>query len=63
MMNDGWKVVCVAGQAPHVVPTNDLRRHTMTTGCWCRPSIDDGVMVHHSLDRREQTEGRELRLN
>lgn len=45
-----WKV-----DGNHVYPTNDLREHSFTN-CWCRPIDDDGVMVHNSLDGREQYE-------
>lgn len=45
----------------HVVPVNDLREHEDTPDCWCRPDYDDGVYVHHSMDRREEYEqGRAL---
>jgi hypothetical protein len=44
---EGWKV-----QGNQIVPVNDLRRH-LPASCWCRPSDEDGIIVHHSLDRRE----------
>jgi hypothetical protein len=31
--------------------------------CWCRPSDDDGVVVHRSLDCRELYEQGELLLS
>lgn len=41
----------------HVVPINDLRDHDENgTGCWCRPTIEDGVVVHNSMDGREKIE-------
>jgi hypothetical protein len=40
----------------HVVPVNDLREHIANTDCWCKPYEDDGVWVHHSMDRREEYE-------
>jgi hypothetical protein len=43
----------------HVVPLNDLRDHTASANCWCKPSEEDewpGVWVHHSMDRREEYE-------
>jgi hypothetical protein len=47
----------------HVVPINDLRRHTASPDCWCKPTEDEGwpdVWVHHSMDKREEyEEGRE----
>jgi hypothetical protein len=36
----------------HVYPINDLRKHSLRD-CWCRPSDDEGVTVHKSLDGRE----------
>lgn len=39
----------------HVVPLNDLRDHEAEETCWCRPTEDEGVWVHHSLDGRERT--------
>lgn len=43
----------------HVYPVNDLREH-VTDGrpCWCNPEIDEDahVVIHHSLDDREQFE-------
>lgn len=42
-----WKVVGI-----QVIPVDDLREHSLT-GCWCEPRDDEGVVVHHSLDRRE----------
>jgi hypothetical protein len=41
----------------HVVPLNDLREHTASPDCWCKPTEDDeypDVWVHHSMDEREQ---------
>lgn len=45
----------------HVVPLNDLREHDAISDCWCDPTYDDGVMVHHSMDRREEYERGERR--
>ncbi len=44
----------------HVYPFNDLREHSLTD-CWCRPTDDDGVVVHNSLDGREFYERGERR--
>jgi hypothetical protein len=41
---------------PHVCPVDDLRPHDLNADCWCQPTDDDGVMVHHSMDRREEFE-------
>jgi hypothetical protein len=45
----------VAG-ALHVMPRLDLAPHWRSVDCWCRPTYDGGVWVHHSLDRRELIE-------
>lgn len=41
---------------PEVVPIDDLREHEEGSCCWCRPLDDDGVIVHNSMDRREEFE-------
>ena len=44
----------VLGVLQHVYPLNDLKEHnTESSNCWCNPRIEDGVMIHNSLDRRE----------
>lgn len=43
-----WKVT-----RNHVHPLGDLREHWLTTDCWCRPYLYDGIVVHNSLDGRE----------
>lgn len=42
----------------HVYPRNDFRPHeTDGKPCWCKPTAnDDGVIVHNSMDRREEYE-------
>ena len=40
-----------------VLPLDDLREHEEGVGCWCRPTVDEGVIVHHSMDGREQVRG------
>jgi len=48
----------------HVYPNSDLREHTTSKDCWCRPTQDEdepSVWVHHSMDGREDYEnGRKL---
>ena len=40
-----------------VYPLDDLREHDPdNASCWCGPTFDDGVLVHHSMDRREEYE-------
>ena len=41
---------------PEVIPTNDLREYQAGCECWCSPRWDDGVLVHNSMDRREEYE-------
>lgn len=38
-----------------ITPLDDLKPHESGMGCWCRPLLDDGVIVHNSLDGRERT--------
>lgn len=52
--------ICLSNP-PEVMPDDDLRPHEEGAGCWCRPSLDDGVITHHSLDQRERYETGELR--
>lgn len=43
----------------HIVPLDDLKEHEIHRFCWCRPvatADDDDVLVHNSLDGREQFE-------
>ena len=42
--------------AAHVTPIDDLKPHEFNAECWCRPTDDDGVWVHHAMDRREEYE-------
>lgn len=54
---NGWiSLEPLPGKLPHVMPINDLREHVESNDCWCSPTEDDGVMVHHSMDRREEYE-------
>lgn len=41
---------------PCVYPLDDLKPHTLTINCWCRPFVDGTVIVHNSMDRREEYE-------
>lgn len=43
-----------------VIPVDDLKPHVEGGGCWCRPTDDDGIWVHHSMDRREFAERGEV---
>jgi hypothetical protein len=47
---------------PHVYPTEDLRDHVLVgLECWCHPAMDEGVIIHNAMDRREEYEtGRKM---
>lgn len=47
----------------HVLPIDDLRPHIERYDCWCRPTDDGGIWVHHSMDRREFAERGEIILS
>lgn len=53
--SNSWSIYPGLDGLNHVVPDDDLRRHT-SIDCWCGPRLDDGVMVHNSMDRREEFE-------
>lgn len=43
----------------HVYPIDDLREHiTNDKPCWCHPRIEDdgAIIVHNSMDKREDYE-------
>lgn len=49
----------------HVVPEGDLRPHTQSPNCWCKPTDEwqeregDGsycIFTHNSADKREKAE-------
>lgn len=41
----------------HVYPINDLREHEVEgKKCWCNPTEEEGVIIHNSMDRREEYE-------
>lgn len=49
---------------PCVYPLNDLRDHEPDSpSCWCKPFLDDGILVHNSMDGREQFERGERRVS
>ncbi len=52
----GW-----TAESGEVTPINDLREHVRGETCWCRPSWDEHILVHNSMDRREEYErGRKM---
>lgn len=42
----------------HVCPLNDLREHNTEDrlNCWCVPIEDGGIIIHNSMDKREEYE-------
>jgi len=52
MSETGWRVT----EDKHVIPVADRVVHNEATDCWCHPTYDEGVWVHHSTDRREAEE-------
>lgn len=54
--------LCISDPA-EVIPLDDMREHDEGSTCWCGPTDDDGVMVHHSLDGREAYESGVRQLN
>ena len=43
----------------HMLPINDLRDHEESDTCWCQPRRDEedtAVVIHNSMDRREEYE-------
>lgn len=48
----------VDGFVGHIVPVDDIKEHTLNAECWCTPMLDEefGLVVHNSLDRREEYE-------
>ncbi len=47
----------------HVYPVGDLKEHNLTRDCWCRPAVDTDLemVIHNSMDGREQYETGERR--
>jgi hypothetical protein len=46
----------------HIYPIADLRPHVLEgVDCWCRPRLEDGLVIHNAMDERETYEqGRKL---
>ena len=52
-----WRWVQFKGGPSSVYPLADLREHEPDSErCWCEPTYDDGILVHHAMDRRETYE-------
>lgn len=57
----GWDTLEHSSGLIHILPINDLKPHKETgVDCWCRPIIDDNIVIHNSMDRRELYERGEL---
>lgn len=67
-MSAAWNIVEGGDGIYHAYPINDTMNHvlldhtledggtTAVTSCWCKPFVRDGVIVHQSLDGREDIE-------
>lgn len=55
---DGWQSLGQTDDLPACVyPLNDLREHDADSpACWCHPLFDDGILIHNSMDLREEYE-------
>jgi len=57
-----WEVITgeseVVGDVTHIIPTEDIREHTLRGDCWCDPRLDyeNRIATHNSADGREQFE-------
>lgn len=56
MTNDnnlgGWLAT-----AQYVVPIEDLKYHDAgKKSCWCHPILNNGLLIHNSMDKREEYE-------
>ena len=51
-----WAVIDNRDGIRCVFPTDDFREHVLSSDCWCKPRNDNGVLVHNSMDRREEYE-------
>jgi hypothetical protein len=51
-----WESSCDEQGERHVIPLDDLKPHVYTIDCWCKPYLDDAIIVHNSMDRREEYE-------
>jgi hypothetical protein len=56
----GWEVIW-DGKYEHVMPVGDIKPHSCVS-CWCRPLLEDWVMIHSSMDKREHYES-SVRMN
>lgn len=64
-VGQGWDVVPGNMMLRHVMPTDDIKCHHADSSCWCRPYVDivdDTVLIHNSLDGREEYESGKKRV-
>ena len=47
----------------HVIPQDDLKPHDLINYCWCNPVDDEGIIVHNSMDKREEYERGERKMS
>ena len=50
----------------HVYPLNDLREHVIEgygENCWCNIRVEDGIVIHTSMDGREKFETGERKVS
>lgn len=52
----------VHGSPPEVTPIDDVRVHDDGPKCWCRPSTEDGVLIHNALDGRNEANPKKMKL-
>ena len=58
-----WQAILTEQGERHVVPKDDLRPHSESLDCWCRPFMDGEVCVHNAMDHREHVERGETLRN
>ena len=57
-----WLAEILDNGERHVSPIDDLRPHEKSETCWCHPFRDCEVIVHNSMDRREEYERGRLKM-
>lgn len=52
-----WRLDFGGDLPTQIYPLNDLREHVLDgISCWCCPKLDDGIIIHNSMDQREAYE-------
>lgn len=46
-----------------VTPIDDLKPHKAGADCWCNPIVDDDIIIHNAMDKREKYEDGTLLLS